>query len=417
MVTTRRFLCLLAVLLAPAGAFAQAPARKAVFIIVDGIPADVIESVPTPHLDDIARAGGYTRAYTGGEAGGYSETPTISAVGYNSLLTGTWANKHNVWGNGIKAPNYHYPTVFRLMKDQYPAKRTAIFSTWLDNRTKLVGEGLAATGNIRFDYHYDGFELDTVRFPHDTARKFINDIDELVTNEAARYLAAEGPDLTWVYLEYTDDIGHRHGDGPEMTRAVEIADAQVGRIRQAVQRRARAHNEEWMILITTDHGRDAATGRDHGGQSERERTIWMTTNLPNLNAYFHNQQPAMVDILPTIARFMDFDVPHTELDGVPMVGPVSVIAPEITRRGGEIEVTWTALDPSGSVKVKVSTTNHRQHGRADDYRLVGTVPTGAETFTFDASALPSDFYKVMLEAPHNTVNRWLLAAPDETADY
>ena len=36
---------------------------KDVFIIVDGIPADVIESVDTPNLDVISNAGGYTRAY------------------------------------------------------------------------------------------------------------------------------------------------------------------------------------------------------------------------------------------------------------------------------------------------------------------------------------------------------------------
>ena len=90
--------------------------KKAVFIILDGIPADVIESVETPTLDAIASKGGYSRAYTGGLEGGYSETPTISAVGYNSLLTGTWANKHNVWGNSIKDPNYNYWNIFRIMR-------------------------------------------------------------------------------------------------------------------------------------------------------------------------------------------------------------------------------------------------------------------------------------------------------------
>ena len=43
---------------------------KAIFIIVDGIPADLIETTFTPHLDELAGTQGYTRSYVGGEIGG-----------------------------------------------------------------------------------------------------------------------------------------------------------------------------------------------------------------------------------------------------------------------------------------------------------------------------------------------------------
>ena len=63
--------------------------NKAVFLIVDGIPADVIERVFTPNLDAIAKVGGYTRAEVGGPLNDPAETPTVSAPGYMSLVTGT----------------------------------------------------------------------------------------------------------------------------------------------------------------------------------------------------------------------------------------------------------------------------------------------------------------------------------------
>lgn len=41
---------------------AQAKTRKAVYIVLDGIPADYIERVRPTHIFDIARQGGYAPA-------------------------------------------------------------------------------------------------------------------------------------------------------------------------------------------------------------------------------------------------------------------------------------------------------------------------------------------------------------------
>src|SRR5688572_16650100 len=210
--------------LAPDALSQAVKTKKVVFIIVDGISSDSKEKVPTPHLDAIAKAGGYTRAYVGGGKGTYSQTPTISAVGYNSLLTGTWVHKHNVWDNDIEDPNYHYPDIFRIAEKFNPNLQTAVFSTWTDNRTKLIGEGLAQTGNVRLDYKFDGLELDTIQYPHDENSDYIHRIDEAVASEAARYIREEGPDLSWVYLQYTDDMGHRYGNDEKFYDAIRLAD-------------------------------------------------------------------------------------------------------------------------------------------------------------------------------------------------
>lgn len=382
-------------------------AKKAVFVIVDGIPADVIEKVPTPTLDSIAAQGGYARASVGGEKGGYSQTPTISAVGYNSLLTGTWVNKHNVWGNDIKAPNYNYYTIFRLFKEQYPQKKAAIFSTWEDNRTRLIGEGLAETGKLKLDYHFDGLEHDTLRFPHDGESNYIHEIDEAVTDTAAEHIKQEGPDLSWIYLQYTDDMGHKFGDSRRFYDAVEIMDDQMNRIWNAIQYRKNNFREDWVIYITTDHGRDSATGKGHGGQSARERSTWIVTN-DNVNDYFKSGKAAIVDIMPSLANVLNIKIPEEqlrEIDGVPLNQPLSATDLTVSAGDGTLAVTWKPLQKKGKAKVWVSSTNDFKAGGKDNWVLKATVALKNGHAKVDVSDMPSQFYKVVLETPANLLNR------------
>lgn len=380
--------------------------RKALIIIADGIPADVIEKTETPHLDDIAKSGGYGRAFTGGEKGFYTQSPTISAPGYAHTLTGVWSYKHNIWDNDLPAPNYTYPTIFRLLKMSNPQASTAIFSTWTDNRTKLVGEGLSQTGNFKFDYIADGFELDTIQFPvQDSLR--ISKIDDRVTEETSAIIREKGPDLSWVYLEFTDDMGHRFGDSPKFYHAVKHADEQIGKIWESVKYREKQFHEEWMVVITTDHGRTPDTGKGHGGQSDRERTTWIVTNVKNLNHHFkHNL--AAVDITPSVASFLGLNVPENilnEWDGIPFVGNYSITNLKAKLIGNKIDLTWQGTNNDPAI-IQFTTTHHFKSGGQDIYKPAGTTTAAAGSFTID-NVPASDFYKIVVKTRSNTLNVWV----------
>lgn len=387
--------------------------KKVVMILVDGIATDQFYKANTSSIDAMTKTGAFSEAYVGGIKGGYSETPTISAVGYNSMLTGTWSNKHNVLDNAIGAPNYNYPTIFRVFKDAYPNKTTAIYSSWLDNRTKLVGEGLPQTNNIKMDYHFDGLELDTEKYPHDSVKKYLKRIDAEVAREAANNIYETGPDLSWVYLEHSDDMGHLYGDSQEFYSTVAYEDALIGLIADAVKLREKETGEEWLVIVTTDHGRMPTDGKHHGWQSYRERSTWVALNKPITNDYFKNNKVAIVDIFPTICDFMDIQIPIEtayELDGISLTQKVDIYDLEgFCFNEKYLKLKWlTVAKETEKAKIFVSYTNYKKEGKKDTYTLIGE--TDIQDKEFNIKVKPNKafkYMKIVMQTKNQISNTWV----------
>lgn len=393
--------------------------RKAVYVIIDGVPADVVERLDLPNIQEIASRGAYGRSYVGGTVGRYDQTPTISAVGYTDILTGTWVNKHNVPGNDNLEPNYNYWTLFRIAKEQGREVRTGLFSSWIDNRTVLIGEGKPETGFLTIDYVKDGYEKDEAAFPHKENELQIFDIDEYVSKQAADAIRTDAPDLSWVYLWYTDDAGHIFGNGKVLDQSVELADKQIGRIWEAVKYREENFNEEWMMIATTDHGRDN-TGYWHGGQSERERATWIAVNQP-VNERMTSGKCAATDINPSICKFLGFEVPEDierEQDGTSFYGESDIMEMKFRPYDTTVTLSWTCLNDAAEVTVLASPTNNFKTGGKDEWIEVGKVSASEENFTVDLTALPeSTFYKFVLETPNGSLNCWYDSIPKKYTNF
>lgn len=390
-----------------ASAFAKE--RKVIYIIVDGIPADYIERTHPQHIFDIAKEGAYARAYTGGEIGAYSQTATISAIGYTNILTGTWMNKHNVNGNENLSPRYQYWSLFRIAKEQKENYTTGLFSSWTDNRKVLVGEGKAETNQLKIDYVVDGYDLDNQNFPKKKDDLQIWEIDSVVAEKAAVCIKENAPDVNWVYFWYTDDAFHIYGDGEIGDKYVYKTDELVGKIWESVKYREANFDEEWLFIVTTDHGRDE-TGHHHGGQTQRERGVWIATNYKKTNKHFKSPYLSLVDINPTICNYMGFELPQEvlfEQDGVSFIGKADVVNLTTQHYDDQIILNWESYDAAGNLDVYVAFSNDYLTGGKDEWVKVASVPAKEKKYVFNRSKYPSSkFYKFTVCSPDNHLTRW-----------
>jgi hypothetical protein len=185
---------------------------------------------------------------------------------------------------------------------------------------------------------------------------------------------------------------------------------------EAVKVREKKFGENWQVFITTDHGRGEPLGKDHGGQSDAERSTWIVTNAKGLNTYFgksgdNNPVPGIVDIMPTIGRHLAVPFPKEqafELDGVALTGKISVSNPNAKREGDKITLTWKSSEEDGEVKIWLAVTNHFEEGGSDQYMLMKQLPVTDEKVILDVSKLPKGFYKMVIEGKYNAVNRWIV---------
>ncbi len=270
--------------------------KKVLLIGIDGVRADVMAEVSTPNLDALSAGGAWSMTAR-------TTIPTVSGPAWSSMLIGVWPNKHNVFNNNFEGNRYaEYPDFLTRIESVRPELETFVAADWLplvtdDSGGPLIGESPDQVVVL------DGYDLGWA------------EADRAGTDATVAALTGGDPDALFVYLGNPDETSHQEGSiGAEYRAAIEEADVQVGRLVAAVRGRATYADEDWLILVSTDHGRRPNGG--HGGRSEAELTSFVIVSGPSATAGEIPGTPRVVDVAVTALAHLGIELdPVWELDG------------------------------------------------------------------------------------------------------
>ena len=274
---------------------------KVLLIGIDGVRPDVLAEVSTPVMDSLAASGWYT-------AEARTTTPSVSGPSWSSMLTGVWPAKHGVVDNSFEGRRYaEYPGFLTLVERERPDLATFAALDWLP-LASLDGGGPVLSGEIDTLIAVDGYELGWA------------EADSVVASRAAQHLASADADAAFVYLGNPDETSHRHGSiGVEYREAIALSDRHVGWLVDALRTRPAYAEEDWLVLISTDHGRREDGG--HGGDSPEEMTIFILASGPAARNWpAAGSEPAYIVDIP-VAALHHLGVPAgtgAGLDGEPL---------------------------------------------------------------------------------------------------
>jgi bisphosphoglycerate-independent phosphoglycerate mutase (AlkP superfamily) len=287
-------LALFVLLLATACGGEGAVKSKHVLLIgIDGVRVDALQQADTPSLDGLIEMGTVTYdAFAGGVLGTPSEQMTWSGPGWSSILTGVWVDKHGVEINVFDEARFdEYPHFFARVRQVEPEAYLSSFVTWAP-----INESIAAPS-----------EPDEMFSPANAVDSAQG--DQAVTAAVVAHLAAETPMVVFVQLDEVDHQGHAAGFSPtvpEYIHAIEVVDFQIGQMLAVVQARPTIDQEDWLFLVTTDHG---GAGQWHGMQSDEERTIFIIASGGSLpGGRIVSPGPGQTAIAPTVLAHLRIPV-------------------------------------------------------------------------------------------------------------
>lgn len=191
-------------------------------------------------------------------AGGVPQNPqeTSTAQGWSAILTGVWGDDNGVKQH--KPLRRDCPTVLRKLAQS--GKTAAFLAEWPDHFTITYKDEIEIAKNENLPLLFEKFEDDRALL-----QGFLREI-------------TAGTDCIFGIFEAPDYNGHSTGfsnENPRYAASVCRLDNLAFRLLEAVKARPTYAEEDWLILITSDHGGHA---RGHGTQKPYDRMTFIASN-------------------------------------------------------------------------------------------------------------------------------------------
>jgi hypothetical protein len=264
------------------------PQTKKVLIIgVDGTMPSALAVANTPTLNALRAGGAFSdRAIT--------DPVTHSAACWSSMFTGVWGDKHGVNdpGNSFTGNRFDlYPNFMRRLEMVDSNLNTVAYLRWAPLQTALAGT--------------------------DIVQAF--DSDAALVSSTCSLLTNANPDVFYTILLDVDSAGHSYGWGPTVTnyvKAIQTADARVGQIINALTNRATYAQEDWLVIVLSDHG-------EHDSSLERSRVTFHLVWGPTAAQGVMYPTPSIVDVCPTVLHHLGVPIDpawnlDARLEGLPL---------------------------------------------------------------------------------------------------
>ena len=149
--------------------------------------------------------------------------------------------------------------------------------------------------------------------------------DEEVADAAIRLLADAKLDVLFLHFDDVDGAGHQNGYSPTVEAyldAIAQIDSYLGDVVGALTTRPTYGTEDWLVVVTTDHGGSDTKGPydkkyRHGDDVPEHRTVFVILGgdsvLPNGEI---QPAPDSVDIPPTVLSYLGVKIdPSWQWDG------------------------------------------------------------------------------------------------------